>query len=102
MPAGRSATLSATKMAEPPAAFCPTRWINATASLMPLKDLALVAQAKPGFGGLTVDWISDELDLGADTSARRCRLRRMIMTDREPGARLGRHRQRPPRPSRGA
>ena len=72
---GASARSSAprTKMAEPPAAFCPTRWIDATASLRPLKDLALVAQAKPGFGGLTVNWIRDELDLGADHSARRWR-----------------------------
>jgi len=65
--------LPPTEMAEPPAAFRPTRWIDATASVMLLKDVALFAQAKPGFGGLTVNWIRDELDLGADHSARRWR-----------------------------
>jgi len=43
-----------------------TDWIDATYSLRPLKDPALFAQARLGFGGLTVDWIADELDLGAD------------------------------------
>ncbi|AUB81869.1 DUF2442 domain-containing protein [Candidatus Thiodictyon syntrophicum] len=37
-------------------------WINVTASLMPLKDLALFAQARPGAGGWTVDWNRDELE----------------------------------------
>ena len=43
-----------------------TDWIEATDSLRPLKDPALFAQARLGFGGLTVDWIADELDLAAD------------------------------------
>lgn len=43
-----------------------TDWIDTTEGLRPLKDAVLFAQARPGFGGLTVDWIRDELDLGAD------------------------------------
>ena len=43
-----------------------TEWINTTTSLAALKDPALFAQARVGFGGHSVDWIEDELDLGAD------------------------------------
>ena len=41
-------------------------WINTTEALVALKDTTLFAQAKVGFGGHGVDWIEDELDLGAD------------------------------------
>jgi hypothetical protein len=41
-------------------------WIATTAPLRPLQDAALFAQAKVGFGGRKVEWIEDELDLGAD------------------------------------
>jgi len=41
-------------------------WINTTKSLAALKDTALFAQAKVGLGGYSVEWIEDELDLGAD------------------------------------
>lgn len=41
-------------------------WINTTKSLAALKDADLFTQAKVGFGGHGVDWIEDELDLGAD------------------------------------
>lgn len=41
-------------------------WINTTQALAALKDKALFAQAKVGFAGRHVDWIEDELDLGAD------------------------------------
>ena len=34
--------------------------------LAPLRDETLFAQAKLGFAGRSVDWIEDELDLGAD------------------------------------
>jgi hypothetical protein len=40
--------------------------ICTTKVLAPLKDAALFAQAKTGFAGRSVDWIEDELDLGAD------------------------------------
>lgn len=41
-------------------------WIATSPILHPLADTALFAQAKIGFAGRTVDWIPDELDLGAD------------------------------------
>ena len=41
-------------------------WIETTPTLHPLKDVALFAQARIGFAGRTVEWIEDELDLGAD------------------------------------
>ena len=41
-------------------------WIGTTKALAALKDKALFAQAKVGDGGHSVDWIEDELDLGAD------------------------------------
>lgn len=41
-------------------------WIETTSSLRPLKDMALFGQARIGFAGRSVDWIEDELDLGAD------------------------------------
>jgi hypothetical protein len=41
-------------------------WINTTQALAVLKDNAMFAQAKVGFGGHCVEWIEDELDLGAD------------------------------------
>lgn len=41
-------------------------WIKTTKALIALKDRTLFAQAKVGFGGHSVDWIEDELDLGAD------------------------------------
>lgn len=34
--------------------------------LVPVRDPGLFAQAKVGFGGRSVDWIEDELDLGSD------------------------------------
>lgn len=40
-------------------------WVATTRALAPLKDKALFAKAKVGFGGHSVDWIEDELDLGA-------------------------------------
>lgn len=40
--------------------------INTTDFLVPVRDPALFAQAKVGFGGRSVDWIEDELDLGSD------------------------------------
>ena len=43
-----------------------TEWINTTTSLAALNDATLFAQARVGFGGHCVDWIEDELDLGAD------------------------------------
>lgn len=43
-----------------------TDWINTTEALAPLKDKALFARAKVGFAGRSVEWIEDELDLGAD------------------------------------
>lgn len=41
-------------------------WIAASPVLRPLNDLALFAQARIGFAGRSVEWIEDELDLGAD------------------------------------
>lgn len=41
-------------------------WIATSPILHPLKDAALFAQAKTGFAGRSVEWITDELDLGAD------------------------------------
>lgn len=41
-------------------------WIQTTEALKPLKDPALFAAARIGFGGRSVEWIEDELDLGAD------------------------------------
>ena len=41
-------------------------WIHTTQALVALKDTALFTKAKVGFGGHGVDWIEDELDLGAD------------------------------------
>ena len=41
-------------------------WITSTPALRALKDAALFAKAKVGVGGRSVDWIQDELDLGAD------------------------------------
>ena len=41
-------------------------WIASTPALRALKDAALFAKAKVGVGGRSVDWIQDELDLGAD------------------------------------
>lgn len=43
-----------------------TEWIKSTRALYALEDTTLFAQAKVGFGGHCVDWIEDELDLGAD------------------------------------
>lgn len=43
-----------------------TQWIDSTQALAALKDQTLFAQAKVGFGGHSVDWIEDELELGAD------------------------------------
>jgi hypothetical protein len=42
-----------------------SNWIDTTRALAPLKDPLLFAQAKIGFCGHSVDWIEDELDLGA-------------------------------------
>ena len=41
-------------------------WIETTATLRTLQDPALFARARIGFAGHSVDWIEDELDLGAD------------------------------------
>lgn len=41
-------------------------WINTTKALTALKDTTLFTQAKVGFGGHSIDWIEDEIDLGAD------------------------------------
>jgi Protein of unknown function (DUF2442) len=40
--------------------------IDASVFLSPLKNRSLFVQAKVGFGGRSVDWIEDELDLGSD------------------------------------
>ncbi len=40
--------------------------IRTTSFLAPLNDASLFAQAKVGFAGRSVDWVEDELDLGAD------------------------------------
>jgi hypothetical protein len=42
-----------------------SNWIDTTRALAPLKEPALFARAKVGFCGHSVDWIEDELDLGA-------------------------------------
>jgi hypothetical protein len=41
-------------------------WIDTTQLLAALKNKTLFSQAKVGFGGHGVEWIEDELDLGAD------------------------------------
>lgn len=41
-------------------------WIETTEALQTLKDPALFSRARIGFAGRSVDWIEDELDLGAD------------------------------------
>lgn len=41
-------------------------WIATSPILRALKDATLFAQARIGFAGRTVEWIEDELDLGAD------------------------------------
>lgn len=41
-------------------------WIATSPILRPLKEAALFAQARIGFAGRSVEWIADELDLGAD------------------------------------
>lgn len=41
-------------------------WINTTKALKPLKDPSLFSNATLGLGGRCVEWIADELDLGAD------------------------------------
>jgi len=43
-----------------------SEWIHTSKTLATLSDKALFAQAKIGFAGRSVDWIEDELDLGAD------------------------------------
>ena len=43
-----------------------SEWIATTSILLPLKDATLFSQAKIGFAGRSVEWIADELDLGAD------------------------------------
>ncbi len=41
-------------------------WIKSTPALKPLRDDMLYAKAKVGFAGRSVEWIPDQLDLGAD------------------------------------
>jgi hypothetical protein len=41
-------------------------WIATAHIFQPLKDAALFAQVRIGFAGRAVEWITDELDLGAD------------------------------------
>jgi hypothetical protein len=41
-------------------------WISTSPILRPLAETALFTQARIGFAGRTVEWIPDELDLGAD------------------------------------
>lgn len=41
-------------------------WMASTAVLRGLADPALFAQAHVGFAGRSVDWVEDEVDLGAD------------------------------------
>lgn len=43
-----------------------TTWISDGKALARLQDVALFAQARIGVGGRSVEWIADELDLGAD------------------------------------
>ena len=40
--------------------------VRTSAFLAPLKDAALFDRVKVGFGGRSVEWIEDELDLGSD------------------------------------
>jgi len=42
------------------------QWIETTPVLHALKDATLFAQARVGFAGRTVEWVADEIDLGAD------------------------------------
>lgn len=41
-------------------------WIDNSSTLAALKDPELFVQAKVGFGGHSVEWIEDQLELGAD------------------------------------
>lgn len=41
-------------------------WVEATDALKALKNPALFGTARLGFGGRSVEWMEDELDLGAD------------------------------------
>lgn len=41
-------------------------WIETTEALQAIKDPALFSRVRIGFAGRSVDWIKDELDLGAD------------------------------------
>lgn len=41
-------------------------WIETTTTLGTLQNPALFARAQIGFAGCSVEWIADELDLGAD------------------------------------
>lgn len=41
-------------------------WIATTSILYPIKDAALFSQARIGFGGRSVEWVENEIDLGAD------------------------------------
>ena len=41
-------------------------WIATTSVLLSLKDATLFSQARIGFAGRSVEWMTDELDLGAD------------------------------------
>ena len=41
-------------------------WIETTRALHALKDTALFGRARVGFAGRSVDWVEDEVDLGAD------------------------------------
>ena len=41
-------------------------WISTSPILHPLEETSLFARARLGFAGRTVEWIADELDLGAD------------------------------------
>ena len=41
-------------------------WIETTEALQALKDPLLFSRARIGFAGRSVEWIEDELDLGAD------------------------------------
>lgn len=43
-----------------------TEWIQTTKALAALKKADLFARAKLGFGGWSVEWVEDELDLGSD------------------------------------
>lgn len=41
-------------------------WISTSSILHPLKNATLFSQARIGFAGRSVEWVEDELDLGAD------------------------------------